>query len=146
MTVDELRKVLVARWPMTFGPPRPLALGVHREIFMALAPPQGTKKRARAALQAFLRDWTQADEYLRALADGGECISLDGQPAGLVSRRHRRHRRHRRAAAGQLKVRRNRKPASDDRSTATGATPAQAPRAAPVVRYKRRRLIPAQVE
>lgn len=72
-------------FPAFGDPPRPLAIGVDRQIRDAL----GGRYR-RKAIGRVLAWWTRLPEYIAAVAAGGQRINLDGSNAGDVSEAHRK--------------------------------------------------------
>ena len=90
-----LREVLVwlkATWPAAFTePPSPLALGVHRAIHESAREVE-TKP---AMVTAALGTWCNRISYIRAVADGGHRVSLDGSQGEQITPEQREHARQR---------------------------------------------------
>jgi ProQ/FINO family len=70
--------MLAARWPEAFSRPRPLAVGIYRQIRAAV---DNTELRSRD-LSAFLAAWTHRKSYRAALECGVRRVNLDGSDAG----------------------------------------------------------------
>ncbi|MCF7992242.1 MAG: ProQ/FinO family protein [Thiohalocapsa sp.] len=80
---------LRGEYPVLFAEPKPLAIGVGREL--ARLRPEGV---SHTGIRRALRAWTRRTGYLRALAaDGSRRIGLDGADAGPVSDGDRQHAR-----------------------------------------------------
>jgi ProQ/FINO family len=70
--------MLAARWPEAFSKPRPLAVGIYRQIRAVV---DNTELRSRD-LSAFLAAWTHRKSYRAALERGVRRVNLDGSDAG----------------------------------------------------------------
>lgn len=108
---DRLLAALRRLAPETWDPeqPRPLAVGIHAQIF-PVAEPLGI---SRSAVRRFLTRWTSRPAYLAALSQPGAVRhDVDGQQSVAVEQRHGRRAR-----------RRLEKPGRGDEVTAAGELP-----------------------
>lgn len=94
----DLLRVLRATCEAFAEPPRPLAIGIDKQV-SALAGGQFE----RPVIGWVLRWWTGRPDYLQALADGAVRINLDGTPAGESSEKDRASAAHRLAERQQRK-------------------------------------------
>jgi hypothetical protein len=74
---ERVHAILLERYPQIFSCARPLAVGIHRELFAALDGEYSHKSVAR-----YLNAWTTRADYRAALAAGVRRIHLDGEDAG----------------------------------------------------------------
>jgi sRNA-binding protein len=82
MTKDELQQ----RYPGAFSsPPRPLAIGITKQIYTAL--PDISRIKLKALMSWYVRQYP----YLIVVAAGGNRYDLDGIPTGSVSDAERLH-------------------------------------------------------
>lgn len=108
---DRLLAALRRLAPETWDPdqPRPLAVGIHAQIF-PVAEPLGI---SRSAVRRFLTRWTSRPAYLAALSQPGAVRhDVDGQESVAVEQRHGRRAR-----------RRLEKPGREEEVTAAGELP-----------------------
>ena len=75
----EVRAIFLEKFPGVFWPARPLKIGVHVELELALP-----ELRQRDA-SSFLRLHTRCDAYLQASVAGAERVGFDGRADGLVT-------------------------------------------------------------
>jgi hypothetical protein len=77
---DALKERLKSAFPAVFGSlPRPLKVGIHKDIWQRLPDVDHT------LLDAFLSKYTRQTDYLRALASGGQRFDLDGHVVEPIS-------------------------------------------------------------
>jgi len=91
---DHLLEALRRLAPETWDPeqPRPLAVGIHSQIF-PVAEPLGI---SRSAVRRFLTRWTSRPAYLAALSQPGAVrCDVDGRERVAVEQRHGRRARRR---------------------------------------------------
>ncbi len=69
---------LQATYPDLFTTPKPLAIGIHRELFTQPIPV------SRNAMRRALGRWCRAPEYLSVRTPGADRYGLDGRPVGRV--------------------------------------------------------------
>jgi sRNA-binding protein len=92
--ITRLTMKLRARWPAAYcEPPKPLALGISRDIVSALYPRDWSLMgyaffsytRPGVTLRDTMHAWTHDPRYLAACSRGAARINLDGVPVGTVS-------------------------------------------------------------
>lgn len=80
------RKILHERFPACFAgkgkDKRPLAIGIHKQVFEA-AP-----DLSRRSIRLAIRDYVSGYKYLRNVRTGATRINLDGSLAGAVVSEH----------------------------------------------------------
>jgi ProP effector len=85
-----VRQLLVERYPATFNEPRPLKVGVKRDILAEIP------SISRQGLRGFLKKHCGSVEYLKLLVEGASRFALNGDIAGAVTATEAEH------AVGQL--------------------------------------------
>jgi sRNA-binding protein len=89
--INEVREQLVARFPKCFMPrghdKLPLKVGIRRDLHNAISvhdiPP--------VWVTAALSDYASGPKYLMRIVEGAERIDLNGDPAGVVTRKQAEH-------------------------------------------------------
>jgi hypothetical protein len=70
---------LARKWPGAFAEPRPLKIGIDRDLFPRVAVPDAQ------GMSRTLTWWVSRPEYLTACITGAVRVDLDGNPAGEVT-------------------------------------------------------------
>lgn len=81
-----LQAAATEAFPEIFDPrdPKPLAVGVHRQLKDALSDISMTQ------IRAFLRQWTRRPAYLKAIVEGEQRLDLNAQTTEQIDPDHQR--------------------------------------------------------